>query len=366
MSLLQRHTVAVALGARAYDIHIGVGLLGDAELLRAVVPGPLAMVISDERVAPLYLGRLREALAALPGLSVASLTLPVGEQHKTLAGLAPIYDALIEAGAGRDVSLLALGGGVVGDLCGFAAATYLRGVDFLQLPTTLLAQVDASVGGKTAVDHPAAKNMIGAFHQPRCVIADIDTLSSLPLREYRAGLAEVVKYGLLGDSDFFAWLERHSEALSRREPGPQLEAIRRSCAHKAAIVAADEREAGSRALLNLGHSFAHAIEAVEAYRGLRHGEAVAVGMVLAARLSVRCGMLADAAAERLSVLLEALGLPVRVPTGLATDALIAAMWRDKKRLAGRLRLVLLDAIGAARLVEFDDEPSLRAVWEDTC
>ncbi len=364
VSRSERHRLTVALAERAYDIHIGAGLLGDGELLRAAIPGPLAMVVSDERVAPLYLEPLRAVLSSLPGLRCAALVLPDGEQHKNLTGLARIYDALIEAGADRDVSLLALGGGVVGDMCGFAAATYLRGVDYLQLPTTLLAQVDASVGGKTAVDHLAGKNMIGAFHQPRCVIADVDTLSSLPLRDYRAGLAEVIKYGLLGDAVFFGWLEGHSEALLQREAGAQLEAIRRSCAHKADIVVADERETGGRrALLNLGHSFAHAIETVESYRGLRHGEAVSVGMALAARLSVRCGMLDSAAAERIEALLSTLDLPVRPPPGLATDALIAAMWQDKKRRAGRLRLVLLDAIGSSRLLEFDDEPALRAVWE---
>ncbi len=348
----------------AYDIHIGAGLLSDAALLRAAIAGPQAMIVSDEQVASRYLGRLQETLATLPGLSYDSVILPVGEQHKTLSGLTPIYDALIASGAGRDVSLLALGGGVVGDMCGLAAATYLRGVDFVQLPTTLLAQVDASVGGKTAVDHPVAKNMIGAFHQPRCVIADVETLSSLPLREYRAGLAEVVKYGALGDREFFAWLERHSAALLRRETALQLEVIRRSCEHKSAIVAADERESGQRALLNFGHSFAHAIEAVEAYRGLRHGEAVAVGMVLAARLSAHCGMLTDADVSRLVALLTALGLPVRVPSELSADDLIAAMQHDKKRRAGQLHLVLLEAIGAARLVEFNDAQALRAVWED--
>jgi 3-dehydroquinate synthase len=270
-----------------------------------------------------------------------------------------VLDGLVAARAGRDAVVVALGGGVVGDIAGFAAAIYQRGIDFIQLPTTLLAQVDSSVGGKTGVNHPGGKNLIGAFHQPRLVLADTETLATLPPREYAAGLAEVVKYGLIADAPFFAWLEAHATALLAREPAAVVAAIRRCCELKAAIVGEDEREADRRALLNLGHTFGHAIEVRAGYGAWLHGEAVATGMAMAARFSARLGRLDAAVPARLDALLARLGLPVQAP-GDDPEAFITAMNMDKKVLAGRLRLVLLDAIGAARLTADFPAPELAA------
>ncbi len=342
--MLAVRNLQVDLGERAYPIHIGEGLIGDPQYLAPHLRGKQVMVVSNETVAPLYLERL---MPALEGFEVATVILPDGEQYKNLETLDRIYTALLEARFDRTCALVALGGGVVGDMTGFAAATYQRGVDFVQVPTTLLAQVDSSVGGKTGVNHPLGKNMIGAFHQPRAVIADTATLDTLPDRELSAGMAEVIKYGLIDDPEFFAWLERHLPALMRRDKALLAEAIERSCADKAAIVAADEREAGRRALLNLGHTFGHAIETGMGYGEWLHGEAVGAGMAMAAEMSLRLGWLEAGDRERVDRVLEQARLPVRPPTTLAPQRFRELMAVDKKVLGGQLRLVLMRGIGGA-------------------
>jgi len=344
----------VDLGERAYPIHIGEGLIGDPRYLAPHVRGNQVMVVSNETVAPLYLERL---MPALEGFQTATVILPDGEQYKNLDILDRIYTALLEARFDRSCTLVALGGGVVGDMTGFAAATYQRGVDFIQVPTTLLSQVDSSVGGKTGVNHPLGKNMIGAFHQPRAVIADTATLDTLPDRELSAGLAEVIKYGLINDADFFVWLEQHLPALMARDKVLLAEAIERSCADKAAIVAADEREAGQRALLNLGHTFGHAIETGMGYGQWLHGEAVGAGMAMAAEMSCRLGWLDECDRERIDRALERAGLPNRPPHTLGPDRFRELMAVDKKVLGGKLRLVLLKGIGGA-LVTADFPPAV--------
>lgn len=338
----------VELGDRAYPIHIGAGLLARHELLADAVPGRHALIVSDANVAPRYLAAVERALS---GKTVRAAILPPGEQEKTLARFGEVLEALAALGASRDAAVIALGGGVIGDLAGFAAACWMRGVRFVQLPTTLLAMVDSSVGGKTAVDLPAGKNLVGAFHQPAAVIADTDTLRTLPDRELRAGLAEVVKYGAIADEGFFAWLEAHGDALLARDPDALAEAIGRSCAHKAAIVARDETEQGDRALLNFGHTFGHAVETEQGFGGLNHGEAVAVGMALAARLSTALGRAPAADAQRLGALLARLGLPTALPAGLAADALLARMRLDKKNRSGALRLILWRRLGQAEIAD---------------
>jgi 3-dehydroquinate synthase len=338
-------------GAAPYDIAIGPGLLADGAALAASFRGRQALVATDSHVAPLYAAVVCDALrAARPDARVDTFVLPAGEAAKTLAGFGAAIDALAALGATRDACIYALGGGVVGDLAGFAAACWMRGIDCVQLPTTLLAMVDSSVGGKTAVDLPAGKNLVGAFHPPRAVFADTSTLRSLPDRELRAGLAEVVKYGAIADPAFLDWLAGSAGALLEREDAALAEAIARSCAHKAAIVERDPFEHGERALLNFGHTFAHAIEAEQAYDGMNHGEAVAVGMVLAARLSARLGLATDADADALGRLLACLGLPVVLPRDLDPGALVARMRLDKKALADGLRFVLWDGPGRARVV----------------
>jgi len=343
------NTLHLDLGPRSYPIQIGRGLLGERSLLTPHIRGNQLLVVTNETVAPLYLER---AAAALDGYEQRHLILPDGEQYKCLEVLNRIFDALLEARFNRNCTLLALGGGVIGDITGFAAASYQRGVDFIQLPTTLLSQVDSSVGGKTGVNHPLGKNMIGAFHQPRCVIIDTDTLNTLPPRELAAGLAEVIKYGVINDPEFFDWLEWNMDALLARDPEMLAYAIERSCADKAAIVAADEREAGQRALLNLGHTFGHAIETGLGYGSWLHGEAVAAGMVLAAELSQRIGWLDEESVGRIRNLIERAGLPVRAPIELSPERFLALMAVDKKVLdRRRLRLVLLRAIGGALLTD---------------
>jgi 3-dehydroquinate synthase len=302
------------------------------------------MVVTNETVGPLYLEQVR---AALEGFDVGVVELPDGEAFKNLEVLNRIFDELLRRRFDRRCTLLALGGGVVGDMTGFAAASYQRGVDFIQVPTTLLSQVDSSVGGKTGVNHPLGKNMIGAFHQPRCVVADTDTLNTLPDRELSAGLAEVIKYGLINDAPFFDWLERAMADLRARNPEALVRAIEQSCADKAAVVAADEREAGQRALLNLGHTFGHAIETGMGYGAWLHGEAVGTGMCMAADLSARLGWLSAADRQRVDRLVEAAGLPVRPPPELGAERFLELMAVDKKVLDGQLRLVLLRGIGAA-------------------
>jgi len=349
-------TVRVELGARAYPIHVGRELIGRPELLAPHLGGDV-MVVTNETVAPLYLDRV---LAALGGRRAVHVVLPDGEQYKTLDVLATVFDALLEAGFGRDCTVAALGGGVVGDIAGFAAACYQRGVDLVQMPTTLLAQVDSSVGGKTGVNHRLGKNMIGAFHQPRVVVADTDTLATLPERELRAGLAEVIKYGLIRDPAFFAWIEAELERLLERDGQALAFAIERSCENKAAVVAADERERDARAILNLGHSFAHAIETGLGYGEWLHGEAVAAGLVMASELSARLGWLEPHALERVERVLERAGLPTRPPAELAPERLRALMDRDKKVAGGRLRLVLLRGLGDAVVTADFDHAALEA------
>ena len=300
------NTLQVNLGERSYPIHIGGGLLGRAELVAPHVGGTQVLIVTNETVGPLY---LEQATAAFAEFETAHLILPDGEQYKNLDTLNTVYDALLSRRFDRRCTLVALGGGVVGDITGFAAATYQRGVPFIQIPTTLLAQVDSSVGGKTGVNHALGKNMIGAFHQPRCVIADTGTLVTLDDRQLAAGLAEVIKYGLIDDPDFFAWLETQMGGLIARTPQALAHAIERSCRDKAAVVAADEREAGSRALLNLGHTFGHAIETGMGYGQWLHGEAVAAGMVLAARLSEKLGWLGADERQSITALIAAAGLP---------------------------------------------------------
>lgn len=346
-------TIDVGLGARHYPIRIGTGLLDDAHGWRDALRGGHALIVSDSNVAPLYARRLRDALAQSSGTPVHcdTLTLPAGEAHKNLEAVSTVLDALAKLGATRDACVLALGGGVVGDIAGFAAACWMRGIDCVQFPTTLLAMVDASVGGKTGVDHPAGKNLIGAFHQPRAVIADLGTLATLPTREWRAGLAEVIKTACIGDDDFFAWLETHADALLARDAEVLTRAISTCCRFKAGVVMRDERETGERALLNFGHTFGHAIETEAGYGTLLHGEAVAIGMILAAHLSARLGMADAADTERLRVLLDRVGLPTAVPPDLTADALLARMQLDKKNRAGALRLILWRGIGHAEIVD---------------
>jgi len=331
-------TTTVELGERSYPIVIGSALLGDYDLA-AHLRGPGCAVVSNETVAPLYLDALRQSLA---GVDVASVELPDGEAYKTLDAAAAVIDALTGAGAARDTTVVALGGGVVGDIAGFAAACYMRGVDFIQVPTTLLAQVDSSVGGKTGVNHPSGKNLIGAFHQPRLVLIDVATLSTLPDRELRAGLAEVIKHGAIADAAFFGWLEQNLDALLARQPDALAHAVRVSCEIKARVVAEDERETGRRAILNFGHTFGHAIERCQGYGEWLHGEAVAAGMVMA------CGMSGiDAAeADRLRDLVARAGLPVD-PPAVGSSRLRDAMALDKKVLGKQVRFVLLKRLGEA-------------------
>ncbi len=350
-------TLNVSLGARSYPIFIGTDLLADPVCYRPYIPGRQVMIVTNETVAPLYLAALQAALA---GLRVETVVLPDGEIYKTQAVLERIYDALLGARFGRDCTLVALGGGVVGDMAGFAAACYQRGVAFIQVPTTLLAQVDSSVGGKTGINHPLGKNMIGAFHQPRAVIADTATLNTLPDRELCAGLAEVIKYGLIRDGAYFDWLESKLPALRARDPAALAEAIRRSCENKAQVVAADELETGERALLNLGHTFGHAIETGAGYGNWLHGEAVGVGMCMAADLSARLSWLRPADLQRTRDLIERANLPTVPPPELSAERLLDLMAVDKKVLDGRLRLVLLRGIGEAVVTDQFDPALLRA------
>jgi len=350
--------IQVGLGARRYPIRIGAGQLSDSASWRDAIRGRQALIVSDAQVAPLYAGRVRAAMEGC-GVEAALEVLPAGEAHKNLDAASKLFDALAQLGATRDACVIALGGGVIGDIAGFAAACWMRGIDFIQVPTTLLAMVDASVGGKTGVDHAAGKNLIGAFHQPRVVIADLAALSTLPERELRAGFAEVIKTACIGDPAFFSWLEANASTLLARDTQALANAIATCCRFKAGVVERDEREAGERALLNFGHTFGHAIEAEAGYGTLLHGEAVAIGMLLAARLSVRLGMAEEADTRRLQALLQAFGLATDLPSHLQPDALLARMRLDKKNRAGTLRLILWRGIGRAEIVERVDEAALR-------
>ena len=356
-------TLRVELGERAYPIHIGAGLLDDASLYAPHVAGRQAAVVTNETVAPLYAARVEAALAKA-GARPIRVVLPDGEAFKDWQHLDRIFAALLEARLDRRSVLVAVGGGVVGDMAGFAASAYQRGIAHLQVPTTLLAQVDSSVGGKTAINHPLGKNMIGAFHQPSAVIADTATLATLAPREYAAGLAEVVKYGAIHDARFLDWIEANAEGLRRRDAAALAHAIRRSCEIKAEIVAADERESGARALLNFGHTFGHAIESGAGYGSWLHGEAVAAGMALAARLSARLGRIAPAHADRLVAVLESFGLPVK-PPAFPLETWLTFMGRDKKNEAGRITLILLDGLGRASVVRDTPDTALRELLAAT-
>ncbi len=344
-------TLQVDLGARSYPIHIGPGLLARPDLVKPHVHGGQVLIVTNEVVAPLYLAQTR---ALFDGFAVEALILPDGEESKSLQTAEQILTRLLELRFDRRCTLVALGGGVIGDLTGFAAAIYLRGVNFIQIPTTLLAQVDSSVGGKTGVNHPLGKNMIGAFYQPQCVLADTDTLNTLDQRQLAAGLAEVIKYGLIRDPAFLAWQEKNIDALNAREPAALSEAIERSCQNKAEVVAADEHEANQRALLNLGHTFGHAIEAGMGYGAWLHGEAVATGMLMAADLSQRMGWLSSEDVARTRDLLLRAKLPVSGPKSLSNARYLELMAVDKKVEAGQIRLVLLQELGEAVLTaEYD-------------
>jgi len=338
------NTLTVDLGARSYPIYIGQALLGKPDILAKHIGSRQVMVISNETIAPLYLQTVLDMLA---DFDTATVILPDGEQYKNLDTLNTIFSALLENRFNRDCTLVALGGGVVGDITGFAAASYQRGVAFLQIPTTLLAQVDSSVGGKTGVNHALGKNMIGAFHQPRCVLIDTSTLDTLDDRQLAAGIAEIIKYGLIHDAGFFVWLETNMDALKARDKQALGYAIERSCAIKAEIVAADERESGKRALLNLGHTFGHAIETGMGYGSWLHGEAIATGMMMAADLSARHGWLDTDVVQRTGRLLQQAGLPVAPPEEMDKAQFMQLMSIDKKVVDGNLRLVLLKALGDA-------------------
>ena len=345
-------TVTVQLSDRSYPILIGDGLLREPALLGERVPGRDLLLVSNVVVSPLYADAVIRSLA---GRRIVELALPDGEVHKTLASVSRIFDVMVANRFARDCVVLALGGGVVGDMAGFAAACYQRGVAYVQMPTTLLAQVDSSVGGKTGVNHPGGKNLIGAFHQPVTVIADTATLRTLHLRELRAGLAEIIKYGLVRDAQFFAWLEANIERLLAREPEALKFAIRRSCEIKAEVVGRDEREQGERAILNLGHTFGHAIESATGYASWLHGEAVGAGLLMAAAMSRDCGTMPREEVERLRELLERAGLPTAA-RDVRGEAALELMRSDKKIRAGRIHLVLLRAIGASYVTgEYPDE-----------
>ena len=340
-------TLSVALGSRSYPVHIGAGLLTRAEFIVNVLPQRRAAVVTDTNVGPHYLSPFRLALEKA-GVEILPITINAGESQKNWETLNEILDTLLGHRCERGTALIALGGGVVGDITGFAAAVYQRGVPYIQVPTTLLAQVDSAVGGKTAINHPRGKNMVGAFYQPLAVVADTDTLGTLPARELGAGIAEVIKYGLIRDPQFFSWLETNMRLLLRRDPEALAYAIERSCLNKAEVVSEDERESSSRALLNFGHTFGHAIETATGYGTWLHGEAVAAGMVLAVRLSQRLGILDSAEARRAVELIEKAGLPVQAPA-LGLERYLELMGHDKKVAGGRIRFVLLKGIGQAFL-----------------
>ena len=344
-------TLTVDLGDRSYPIYIGGGLLSRADLFKPHLAGRQVAIVTNETVAPLYLDALRESLG---GQDVATVVLPDGESFKNWETLQLIFDGLLRARHDRKTTVIALGGGVVGDMAGFAAACYQRGVDFIQVPTTLLSQVDSSVGGKTGINHPLGKNMVGAFYQPKAVVIDTSVLNTLPPRELSAGLAEVIKYGLICDLEFLGWLEEHIDELRDLRPDVLIQAIERSCAAKARVVGADERESGLRAILNLGHTFGHAVETHMGYGEWLHGEAVSAGTVMALEMSSRLGWISGADRDRGIRLLLRAGLPVVPPDEMTPEDFLEHMAVDKKVLDGRLRLVLLRQLGEAVIT--DDFP----------
>lgn len=354
--------LTVDLDDRSYPIYIGEGLLDRTDLLVRHIRGKQVLIVTNETVAPLYAARLVQALS---GFQVDQVVLPDGERFKTLEILNSIFDALLTARHNRTTTLIALGGGVVGDMTGFAAACYQRGVDFIQIPTTLLSMVDSSVGGKTGVNHPLGKNMIGAFYQPRCVIADTSLLQTLPVRELSAGIAEVIKYGLISDYEFFVWLEQNMDALMASKPDALAYAVKRSCENKADVVAQDEHEGGIRAILNLGHTFGHAIETAQGYGNWLHGEAVGAGMAMAADLSLRRGAISAEDFARIIHLLKRAHLPTKAPSDMTPAQFVELMGVDKKVLDGRLRLVLLESMGKA-LITSDIDPTMLQETFEAC
>ncbi|MDP0588297.1 MAG: 3-dehydroquinate synthase [Candidatus Endonucleobacter bathymodioli] len=353
----------VDLGERSYPIFIGESLLGKIEYLKPYIAGRQVAIVTNETVAPIYLKKVERAL---DGYDLAVEVLPDGEFWKNLATVERIFDRLLKARFTRKATLIALGGGVVGDMVGFAAACYQRGIGFIQVPTTLLAQVDSSVGGKTGVNHPQGKNMIGAFHQPNAVVIDIGTLSTLPNREFSAGMAEVIKYGLICDKSFYFWLRGNMRALLNRDSETLGHAIYQSCQHKARVVMEDERESGVRAILNFGHTFGHAIETCLGYSRWLHGEAVAVGMVMAANLSFRLGMIGKDDVDDLTDLLKQFWLPVIPPSEMTPDRFMELMAVDKKVLDGRMRLILLRCIGEGIVANNVDEVTLLDCLSEFC
>lgn len=357
----QPNILNVDLSERSYPIYIGADLIGDGAVYRPHIHGQQVLIVSNTTVAPLYLARVQ---SALQGYRVETVILPDGEQYKTLSVWQQIIDSLLEHRFDRRCTVIGLGGGVVGDMAGFAAACYQRGVYFIQVPTTLLAQVDSSVGGKTGVNHPLGKNMIGAFYQPQCVIADIGTLSTLDSRQLSAGLAEVIKYGLIGDPEFFTWLEQNMDGLMARDQQLLSYAIEQSCRDKAAVVAADEREAGNRALLNLGHTFGHAIETGMGYGEWLHGEAVGAGICMAADFSRRLGWITDVEQARIEALIARAGLPVYPPECIGAEQFMQLMSVDKKVLAQKIRLVLMQGLGYSVVTDEFDPDLLQATLSE--
>lgn len=357
-------TFDVELGARSYPIYIGGDLLAQADLLLKHIAGKHVLIVSNDKVAPLYLAKIQQACVSL---SCDHYVLPDGEKYKNLQSMQEIYTSLLEKHCDRNTTLIALGGGVVGDITGFAAATYQRGIDFIQIPTTLLAQVDSSVGGKTGVNHALGKNMIGSFYQPNCVIADLSTLNTLDDRELSAGIAEVIKYGLIRDAEFFTWLENNIQKLLDRDEQTLAYAVHRSCVNKAEIVAEDELEqSGTRALLNFGHTFGHAIETGIGYGNWLHGEAVAYGMLMAMKFSIKLGWINEQDYQRAENLLSKANLPTQTPDGMNANMFLELMSVDKKVRDGKLFLVLLKNIGEAVLTAEFDQTLLKNTIDECC
>jgi len=351
-------TLNLDLGARSYPIYIDSGLFANEKLFSEHIRGKRVCIVTNTIVAPLYLDKIKSKLT---NFDVDEIILPDGEAEKSLANFEHIMSHLLKNEHGRDTTLIALGGGVIGDITGFAAASYQRGVDFIQVPTTVLSQVDSSVGGKTAVNHPLGKNMIGAFYQPKAVIIDIDSLATLPVREFNAGMAEVIKYGILGDYDFFVWLENNISLIKAGDKTLLAEMIERCCQCKADIVANDETEAGIRALLNLGHTFGHAIEAEQGYGNWLHGEAVATGMVLAGKLAVAMNLLEVSELCRIESLIEAFDLPLKAPETMGCDDFTRHMRRDKKNIGGKLRFIVPTAIGKSEIRDDITQETLQQI-----
>ena len=354
--------INIQFDERSYPIYIGEGLISNYELISQHILGKKVAIITNETVADIYLKTLMDTVSSHKEL--ISIILPDGESYKSKDSLDSIYAQLLENKADREITLIALGGGVIGDITGFAAATYMRGVNFIQIPTTLLSQVDSSVGGKTGINHPLGKNMIGAFYQPKCVISDMNVLKTLPSRELSAGLAEVIKYGLIRDNKFFEWLESHIQYLMEMNPKYLIEAVQRSCENKAAVVEADEFESGIRAILNLGHTFGHAIEVAQGYGNWLHGEAVGAGMVMAARLSQSMGWLADNDVDRIVALIKKAGLPTEPPK-ISVKKYMELMMLDKKTKDGQINLVLQKSIGDAVLTNQYDPEKLQQILEQS-